>query len=172
MGVLRRISHGRYVMWRDPTYDAERRRSEIGDPRGVADDEDDISEDSDKNDEERQLPITAVNGQPLNYYLPGYSAYARINLARAEDHWGKRVDRKHQRRERATQRGMPLPAEFLGPDGSGYRPYNEPGDGVPGARQRQRIRLPGEVTIPAVVMEHVDMGPLAPGDPLPEGMLP
>ena len=78
--------------------------------------------------------------------------------------------------ERATQRGMPLPAEFLGPDGNddgdGFRPYNEPGDGVPGARQRQRIRLPGEISIPAVVQEDVDMGPLAPGDPLPEGMMP
>lgn len=176
MGVLRRVSHERYVMWSDPTYDAEGRIREIGDPTGVADDEDDISEESDKNDEERQLPITAVNGRPLNYHLPGYSAYARINLARAEDHWGKRVDRKHQRRERATQRGMPLPAEFLGPDGNddgdGFRPYNEPGDGVPGARQRQRIRLPGEISIPAVVQEDVDMGPLAPGGPLPEGMMP
>ena len=53
-----------------------------------------------------------------------------------------------------------------------FRPYNEPGDGVPGARQRQRIRLPGEISIPAVVQEDVDMGPLAPGGPLPEGMMP
>ena len=73
----------------------------------------------------------AVNGQPPYYHLPGYSAYARINLARAEDHWGKRVDRKHQRRERATQRGMPLPAEFLGPDGNDDGDGFGDGDGLP-----------------------------------------